>query len=214
MNKIKDKLNVRIKYLVVLLVLITFTACSNRKKVDVKDERGVLIESYFINEDHPNLKVGLHTKFYDNGTIMETLEYNKDGRQDGKHIVYFPSGKLMKQEELTDNKYEGKYISYYEDGSLDQEGSYKDNMMDGVWKTYYPKSNNTLKTVATMKKGQINGPYKEYYPNGKLNAEGNRVQLTEDIDVYDGKVNIYDSLGTLEKTVIYDKGKQPLNQTK
>jgi antitoxin component YwqK of YwqJK toxin-antitoxin module len=54
----------------------------------------------------------------------------------------------------------------------------------------------------------VNGPSKEYYANGHLNAEGNKIEISEGVDVYDGKVQVYDSAGKLQKTLLYDKGRQ------
>jgi len=190
-------------------VLITcfFSACESKKKVEVKNNAGVVIESYYVDKNKPDVKVGLYSKFYDDGKILETINY-KDGKQNGERTSYFPSGKIMLKENIVNNVNEGIYIAYNEDGSINQEGTYKDNKMDGVWKTYFKGQKNVLQYEAIFKNGNYNGLYKEYYPNGKLFAEGNKIQLTEELDVFDGKVQVYDSLGNLEKILIYEKGKQ------
>lgn len=208
MDKVKVQLNVSTKWIVLFFVLTTFSACSNKKKVEVKNNAGIVVESYFVDKHNPDIKIGTYSKFYDDGKIAEVITYSKDGKQNGTHTLYYPSGKLMRQESIVNNVNEGKFVSYYEDGYVEQEGNYKDNKMEGVWKTYADGQKGILKYEATFKDGQFNGPYKEYYPNGKLYAEGNKIQISEDLEVYDGKVQVYDSLGNPEKVLTYDKGRQ------
>lgn len=209
MNKIMAKLNVRIKgiFFYFMLITITFTACSGKKKIEVKNNDGVVIESYYVDKKNPIVKIGVYNKYYDDGKILEVANF-KDGKINGERTLYYQSGKIMQKENYVDNRYEGKLTSYYEDGSLQQEGFYKDNMMNGIWKNYFKDIKNVVKEETTLKDNKIEGLYKEFYPNGKLYAEGNKIQLAEDLDVFDGKVQVYDSTGVLEKILTYDKGKQ------
>ncbi len=207
MDKVKVELNVSTKWFILFFVLTTFVACSNKRKVEVKNAAGVVVESYFVDKNNPDIKIGTYSKFYDDGKIAEIITYS-NGKQNGVHTLYYPSGKIMQQETIVDNKNDGKFVSYFEDGLVEQEGNYKDNKMDGLWKTYADGRKDVLKYEATFKDGQYNGIYKEYYPNGKLYAEGNKIQISEDLEVFDGKVQVYDSLGNPEKILTYDKGRQ------
>jgi antitoxin component YwqK of YwqJK toxin-antitoxin module len=81
-------------------------------------------------------------------------------------------------------------------------------MMNGLWKNYYKEPKNTLKNEMTLKENKIDGPTKEYYSNGKVNAAGNKIEIGDGIDVYDGKVQVFDSLGNLERIITYEKGRQ------
>ena len=176
--------------------------------MEIKNNAGVVTESYYVNKDYPNIKIGAYSKFYDDGKILETGMYNNGGKINGERRLYYESGKLMQTENYLDDQFEGKFISYYEDGSLQQEGSYKDNMMTGLWKNYYKDPKNVLKNEMTMQDNRVNGHSKEYYTNGKINAEGNKIEIGDGIDVYDGKVQVYDSSGNLQKIITYDKGRQ------
>lgn len=207
MNEVKDKLNVSTKWIIVLFVLITFTACSKREKVEVKNNAGVVVESYFVDKQHPDRKTGAYNKYYDDGKILETSTYT-DGKLNGERVLFYPDGRVMQKEHYVNNQFDGPFTAYYEDGSLQQEGHYKDNMMTGVWKNYFREQKNVLKNETTLKDNRINGLYKEYYPNGKLYAEGNKIEIYEEMDVFDGKVQVYDTLGNLDKIITYDKGKQ------
>lgn len=209
MNIVKDKLNVCVKFLMLFFVLTIFTACSNKKKIEVKNKQGVVIESYFVEKKHPELKTGVYNKFYDDGKILETAKYI-DGKINGERTLYYQDGKIMQVENYVDNKFEGKFTAYNEDGSLQQEGNYKDNMMNGVWKNYFKEQKNKVKEEVTMKDNHIDGLYKEYYPNGNLYASGNKKEIMDDIDVYDGEVSIYDSLvsNKLIRKLHFENGKQ------
>ncbi len=209
MDKVKVKLNVSTKWVILFFVLTTFTACSNKKKVEVKNKDGVVVESYFVDKKHPDVKVGIYNKYYDDGKILEVANYT-NGKLNGLRTLYYPSGKIMQTENYADNKYEGKFAAYFEDGSFQQEGEYKDNMMNGVWKNYFTEPKNKVKEEITLKDNHVNGPYKEYYNNGNLFASGNKKEIMEDIDVFDGEVEIYDSLinNKLIRKLHFENGRQ------
>jgi antitoxin component YwqK of YwqJK toxin-antitoxin module len=200
------KINFR-KSIVAVLLLAALAACNRNEKVEIKNKDGVVIESFFVDKDNPSQKIGVYTKYYDSGKILETGTY-KNGKLNGERKLYYENGHLMQSENYIDNKFEGAFNSFYEDGSKQQEGSYKDNMMSGLWKNYFQEPKDIVKNEITMQEGKINGPSKEYFTNGKVYAEGNKTEIGDGIDVYDGKVQVYDSLGTLQKTITYEKGRQ------
>ena len=209
MNTVKDKLNVCAKWVILFFVLTTFTSCNNKKKVEVKNKDGVVVESYFVDKKNPETKIGVYNKYYDDGKILEVANYT-DGKLNGERNLYYPSGKLMQTENYIDNKYEGKFTAYYEDGSLQQDGIYKDNMMNGVWKNYFTAPKNKVKEEITLKDNHVLGPYKEYYNNGNIYAAGNKKEIMDDIDVFDGEVQIFDSTvnNKLIRKLQFENGRQ------
>lgn len=207
MNEVKDKLNVSTKWFLLLLVLITFAACSNKKKVVIKDNAGRILEEYYTLKDKPDEKTGIYTSYYESGKIKELSNFT-NGKPEGKRTLYFESGKIMVVENYKNGNYEGEYKSYFENGGLESEGQFRDNARDGIWKVYYETPKNAVKQEVTFKDNLVNGPAKEYHPNGTLIAEGNKIEIGDGVDVYDGKVQVYDSLGTLVKVLVYDKGRQ------
>lgn len=209
MDKIKVQLNVSTKWLIFFFVLTTFYACSNKKKVEVKNKDGVIVESYFIDKKKPDVKIGVYNKYYDDGKILEVSNYT-DGKINGVRTLYYQSGKIMQIETYVDNKYDGKFTAYYEDGSLQQEGNYKDNMMNGLWKNYFTEPKNKVKEEITLKDNHILGPYKEYYPNGNIYASGNKKEIMDEIDVFDGEVLIFDSTvnNKLIRKLQFENGRQ------
>src|SRR4051812_34916145 len=114
MNDVKDKLNVPIKWLFIFSVLITFTSCNKQKKVEIKNNAGVVIESYYVSKDDPQTKTGAYSKFYDDGKILETGIY-KNGKLNGERKLYYESGKIMQSETYIDDKFDGPFKSYFED---------------------------------------------------------------------------------------------------
>ena len=214
MNKINLELNVGTKWLLWLLVLATFTACSNKKKVEVKNNSGIVIESYFVEKKNPDNKIKEYKKFYDDGKILEVANY-ADGRLNGKRTLYYASGKIMQEENYTDNKFNGKFVAYNEGGSLQQEGEYKDNMMVGTWKNYYTSPKNVVKEEYTLKENHVDGPYKEFLPNGNIYVSGNKKEIMENLDVFDGEVLVYDSAvnNKLVEKLFYENGKQIKKET-
>ena len=209
MDKIKLQLNVITKWVVVVFVLTTFVACSNKQFVEIKNKEGVVVESYFINKKHPEQKIGVYHKFYDDGKMLEE-SFFKDGKLNGKRTLFHPNGKIMQTENYIDNKYEGAFVAYYDNGNKQQAGFYKDNMMDSIWTNYYNSAKNNIKETVTMKENHVNGPYKGYSENGNLQATGNKKEIMDGIDVFDGDVLLYDSLqnNKIIRKLKFENGKQ------
>ena len=90
MDKINLRLNVTTKWVLVLIVLTTFTACSNKQKVEIKNKEGVVVESYFIDKKHPDFKIGVYHKFYDDGKMLEEARY-----ENGKLTGLIVTGKQI-----------------------------------------------------------------------------------------------------------------------
>lgn len=210
MDKINLQLNVTTKWIIALILLTTFAACSNKDKVEVKNANGIVIESYYVSKKDKTKKIGVYQKFYDDGKIAESINYNSDGEQDGEHTSYFPNGKIMIKEEIKKNTNHGKYVSYYEDGNIELDGYYKNNKMDSIWKSYYPNQKNKLRYEATFKEGKFDGPYKEYFPNGNLMVSGNKIEIMDGMDVFDGEALVYDSLvnNKLIRKLQFQNGRQ------
>lgn len=209
MDKVKVKLNVSTKLLFLFVVLTTFSSCSNKKKIEIKNKDGIVVESYFADKKNPEIKIGLYSKYYDDGKILEVANY-KDGKLNGERTLYYASGKIMQVENYIENQYEGKFTAYFEDGSLQQEGTYKDNMMNGIWKNFFKGQENKIKEEITLKDNHVNGLYKEYYPNGYIYASGNKKEIMDDLDVFDGEVQIFDSLvnNKLIRKLHFENGRQ------
>ncbi len=201
MKKIIVQLNV------ILVLILLVTSCSRTKIVEEKNNQGAVIKKYSVLKKHPEIKDGKYVGYYDDGKLQEISTY-VDGKLNGERRLYWPNGKLMAKENYKMNRMDGDYISLYESGSNESQGKYKDNLQEGVWAFYYEQPANTLKQKLTFKEGRIEGPASEYFMNGRVESSGNKIELFEDMDVYDGKIEFYDSLGNLIKIAQYEKGKQ------
>ena len=82
-----------------------------------------------------NIKDGLVTYWYENGNKEMEKTY-KDGRLDGKHILYYNQG-------TKDGILYGEYHPYYKSGKKWREDTYKDGELDGLstcwWSTGWKK---------------------------------------------------------------------------
>lgn len=139
-----------------------------------------------------NTKDGPYTKNDEEGHLMEK-GLLKNGQQEGKRTVYFPSGKLRIEELYKNGEYEGTFKEYYESGKLMQEGQYVKNSMTGIWKTYYDTGE--LKEEVLFKDNNENGPFKKYHKNGKIKWEG----VYKDGDHEEGELKLYNEDGELIK---------------
>ena len=73
--------------------------------------------------------------WFDGNGILEEGNY-KNGEKEGKWIYYYIVGKVWEEEYYEDGKLEGQYIEYYENGDTLQIGNYKDGEEIGEW-IYY-----------------------------------------------------------------------------
>ena len=155
MKLIKRKLNVYAKMLILFFVFISITSCNNKKKVEVKNKNGIVVESYFVNKKNPTEKVDVYNRYYDDGKIVEVANY-KNGKLNGVRTLFHSNGNKMQEENYIDDKLEGKVTSYFEDGSLQQEAVYKDNSGNGIWKNYFKDQKNVVKEEITIVENKIN----------------------------------------------------------
>lgn len=138
-------------------------------------------------------KTGEWLFYYDNGVLKERSEY-KDGKAEGKSMVWFDNGKLYaetiyKQDEIdgvyatnyynglphlyehyTNGKKNGAAKGYTSGGILEYTTNYKDDKEDGT-KTIYHK-NCKVASIVSYTNGEPAGLYKTYYTDGTLKLEG------------------------------------------
>jgi hypothetical protein len=186
--------------LLITISLLLFSC--TKKKVEIKNPAGEVVEKYFVSRKDPNLRVGSYKAYYDNGNLLEEAEY-ENGLPDGERKMYFEDGQLMIVEHYAKGVFEGEYLSYHADGGLAVSGQYKDNVMDGAWKKYFKTPKNRVKEEVTFSNNEEEGPFKEYHLNGKVSVEGNYSG-----GYMDGDIIVYDESGKVVKKLLYQNGRQ------
>ncbi|MCK5820823.1 MAG: hypothetical protein KAH17_03010 [Bacteroidales bacterium] len=135
-------------------------------KIEIRnqfDSKGQIAASGgFIN----NTPVGIHRKYTDNRSVINTTEYSNSGQ-----IV---------SDGITDEK--GKkdefWKFYYNTGQLKSEGSFNNNIRHGVWKYYFP--NQQLEQTGSFRSGREDGLWTWFYEDGSLRREENYYRSLED----------------------------------
>lgn len=92
-----------------------------------------LVENYRNGQ-----KNGAVMKYYNNGTVAESIEWNSDIR-DGKWLQYFEDGALRLSSSYTNDKINGPYLVYTAPGILAIDGKYINGNMEGTWKFFNEK---------------------------------------------------------------------------
>lgn len=125
-------------------------------------------------------------KYYPNGQIEEICTY-RNGKMDGKLVVYYETGVLYGEGRMSKNRFVGEWRTYYPDGrimtiekynrrgklktfdSWDQKGNHVIVDGTGTLVTYYP--NGSIKQMATYKDCHFDGSNEGWYPNGQKEHE-------------------------------------------
>lgn len=154
-------------YFIVFWLAMSFLACEQVNKAEIKSADGYLVETFEFIED--SIKHGLMTKHYKEKISEEA--YFSNGKLEGQRKIYFSNGQVEIIENYKDGIFHGPYLVYYEDGTLNLEAEYINGKMQGSLKRYYESSK--LLEEVTMKDNEENGPFKEYYENGQVQWEGN-----------------------------------------
>jgi antitoxin component YwqK of YwqJK toxin-antitoxin module len=194
-------------YLYWLIASLFLLVSCKVKKVEEKDINGNVLKKYSVLRKDLAQKHGVYQGFYDSGELLETAAYNH-GALDGERIIYYKNGKKMIVEHYDLDKMQGIYESYYESGALKQKGIFENNRMEGVWQNFYETPEGRVKEEFTMKNGLVSGWCKEYASNGNIFVEGNKTEVDEGMDLYDGEVVMFDTISGKKIMIFqYDKGK-------
>ncbi len=175
------------------LALIFFLGCDTGKNAteihEVRNENGVLVESYERRKSD-FAKQGSYTKFYPDGkTIMEQTTYEND-TINGEFIRFYENGNKMNIATIVNGTYHGPFKEFYESGQLMQEFSYENGVMTGLVKGYF--ENGKLKEEVQFANNQENGSFVEYHPTGRKAFEGTYLNGKEN-----GELLKYDETGEL-----------------
>ncbi len=116
-----------------------------------------------------NKKVyGLWRIYYENGSIMTTMNYNEKGELDGDATFFWDNTTQIPKAEILykNDQMINIYREFYEDGDRKAEIEYKDGKADGEAKFYYKSG--PLKIEGKYKNGEKTGSWKYYTEKGEL----------------------------------------------
>lgn len=172
-----------------------------------------------------NHMVGPWREYYANSRLHKELNYNAEGKLDGRYLEYFNNGARMvegtyqagtivgkanlyhycgalREVNLYENgDINGEALYYYPDGKLQRRSVYRADKLEGPSVNYYPDG--TVETRFNYVAGQRQGPFEVFYPTGQLERKGGYEQGELHGDYQDFHAN-----GQPANTGRYDKGRQ------
>lgn len=151
-----------------LLCLICWSCDTALKTIEIKNNKGVVIEKYQIDSD--SLKTGEAKIFDDEGKLFDLSNYTK-GKLNGIRTIYYKDGSIDTEENYIDDVLVGVYKQYHKNGNAMQTGSYTDGVLTGEVISYY--EDGKMRESVTFVDNIEDGPFAEYYENGMKHWEGN-----------------------------------------
>ncbi len=107
---------------------------------------------------------------YHDGALVEKAELDAEGRRDGLHEQYWPSGKVLVAERFLHGKPHGTTTRYREDGVKRLESEFADGAQHGpstIW-----DASGTKRFTAIYERGLPNGPFFAWDASGRVTDEG------------------------------------------
>lgn len=89
--------------------------------------------------------------------------------ENGIQKLTYESGALKSERSFKNGKADGKAVIYYESGKVMTEVAYKNGKRDGIQRSYY--ENGKLQEEMELTYGKLNGFHKEYNEQGALISE-------------------------------------------
>ncbi len=184
------------KLCIILISLsLIVSSCSNSSELSTNYDDGSVMERFEINKD--SLKHGLYTLYRPGGTVAETANYT-NGVLNGERKLVYENGNDEIIEQYTDDKLHGVYKSFYPTGQLELEMNYVHGVIEGKSKKYYESGK--LSEEVNFQNNNENGPFVEYYDNGNKKWEGEFLNGENEV----GLLMNYNEEGTLVKKMMCD----------
>ena len=124
----------------------------------------IMAEGYYENQK----KVGTW-KYYDDQTILSSVEEYKDGKLHGTSVVYFLNGQVAAEVPYVDGLKTGPFVEYFQDGTVRMKGTYQDNTYTGEYKQYY--QGGQIMIEGQYKAAVKDGLWVYYADNGAIKAQ-------------------------------------------
>lgn len=155
------------------------------------DDKGRIISSGgFVN----NTPVGIHRKYTDNRSVIQTTEYSSSGQlisngitdekgqKDDYWKFFYSTGEIRSEGNFNNNVRTGVWKYYYQNGQLEQSGSFKNGEEDGLWTWFY--ENGSVRREENYYRGKEDGPSVEYDRDGTILSKGEFIEGLEEGEWY------------------------------
>ena len=184
----------KLTQIILLFLFVSFIACDQVKKAEIKTADGYLVETFeFIGD---SIKHGLQTKFI--GQKINEQAVYENGKLNGERKIFFGDGTPEIIEQYVNDVIHGSYKVYHPNGSIHIEAEYIEGKMQGELKRYYDSGE--IMEEVVMKDNEENGPFKEYFKNGNLHWEGTFLNGDNEF----GELKEYAENGELIKRMMCD----------
>lgn len=132
----------------ILFLIILINACSVETQEEVVEThangQAKTMVTYQINGEE-KIKVA-STRYYSDGVIEVSGEFDADEKRIGKWFYNYPSGSIWSECGYKAGLRDGYSAVYYKNGQKRYEGNYKDDKTIGTWK-FYSEEGELLRTV-------------------------------------------------------------------
>lgn len=161
------------------------------------DRRGYFI----LEENFKNDSLDGFSKHYSRGSIPKSIISYKNGKIDGKKIIYYENkaNKIMEETYYKNGLKNGSSRWFDEDGRVMAKYNYNNNAFEGEQITYHP--NNSVMTKQSFKNNLPIGTYYEYFDNGKIKIFGSYTD-----GLKHGKWKEFNEESKILKVIRYKKG--------
>ncbi len=160
--------------IVIISLIIIYQGCS------IRNEQPAASTDYIsVRSDDPKLKYINRSFYYDSllftGKISEVKEGDtsrisvyKDGKLNGKEVIYYSAGKIKEERYYTDGNKTGEHKGWWENGKLKFVYHFKDDVFNGNVKVW--NVSGMLFNDFNYIKGQEEGLQQAWFPNGDVQA--------------------------------------------
>ncbi|MEY5047109.1 MAG: hypothetical protein RLZZ175_468 [Bacteroidota bacterium] len=162
-------------------------------------------ELYGIGEskefNNSKVPVGLWTYYFSSGYKMSLINYNNEGKKEGKTIYYHSNGEVNTICNYKNGELEGKYELFNERGVLVNVVNYKEGKLDGNFIENY--GTGQLHFERVYKDGKKHGPETEYFIDGSVKLKGNYLE-----GEIEGDATVYFNSGAIDWKGSYKTSKR------
>ncbi len=170
---IKSKFIMKI-LLIILTILFAIPGCSV-----YKEQSAGTTDFTYLNSTDPKLNTKDRLVYYvsllftgrisvvNDGDTLKRSDY-KEGRLDGKEVIFYSAGKIKEERYYTGGLKTGEHTGWWENGKLRFIYHFKDDMFDGNVKVW--NESGMLFNDFNYVKGQEEGLERAWFPNGDVQA--------------------------------------------